>query len=153
MDAAIIGQLRGLLAEALAPINQRLDGIDQRLDGIETGQKRLAVFQMNSLKTRSEPLEILPNQMGQLPTTDYPESISHLLVAGNERLPTTGLVNTWNKRKSRALLAFYNASDNYDSETDNEYSDTARSTRLKLCKVLGVTAQQIQQVSLTLLDI
>jgi len=131
----------------------RLDVMEGRLDRIESGQKRLTAFQLNSLKTRSETLEIVPTQNGQMPTVEYPESISHMLVAGNERLPTTNVLNSWNKRKSRALLEFYDATNSYDSETDNEYSETARSCRLKLCKVLGITAQQIQSVSISLLDV
>jgi hypothetical protein len=110
----------------------------------------------NSLKTRSEALEIIPNREGTLPdATFFPATLTlnHLLVAGNERLPVTGEVNSWSKYKSVRLLNFYDAGEGYNSETDNEYSGTARASRLRLAKVLGVSASQIQQCSLSLLDV
>jgi len=113
----------------------------------------LVALQKNSLKSQSERLELVPNQEGGLPeVADYPESISHLVAAGNVRLPTTNAPNTWDKRKCANLLAFYNADDAYDCETDDENSDAARDNRVKLCKVLGITAYQIQQVSISILN-
>jgi hypothetical protein len=144
-------------------LTDRVDGLTDRVDGLtETVQEmraqgmRMECLIKNSLKSPNEALEIVPNREGNFPdATLFPPTltINHLLVAGNERIPATGEVNTWSKSKSVRLLDFYDAGDGYNSETENEYTPTANASRLRLAKVLGVSASQIQQCSLSLLDV
>jgi hypothetical protein len=133
-------------------IDTRLDGIDTRLDGIEASQARSLALQKNSLKGRTEALCKVPNAHGIIPDIPFPPTLSHLVVAGNERMPL-GPRNTWTKSQSiDYLLRFYEAEDVYDSETENEYTPTARSSRLKLAKVIGISSMQYQQAVASLCD-
>jgi hypothetical protein len=76
----------------------RLDGIDGRLEDIRTEVKILSAKQVNSTKGRRESLVVVPKADGQLPISEYPASIEHLIVAGNEALPS-GAANNWNRAK------------------------------------------------------
>ena len=107
------------LISRLDGIDTRLDGIDTRLDGIEVNQIRSLALHNNSLKGRTETLCKVPNAHGIMPDIPFPPTLSHLIVAGNERLPL-GDKNTWTKSKSIDLLRFYEAEDVYDSETNCE---------------------------------
>jgi hypothetical protein len=148
--APLISRLDGIDTR-LDGIDTRLDGIDTRLDGIEASQARSLALQKNSLKGRTEALCKVPNAHGIIPDIPFPPTISHLVVAGNERLPL-GHRNTWTKSQSIDLLRFYEAEDVYDSETENEYTPTARSSRLKLAKVIGISSMQYQQAVASLCD-
>lgn len=171
---ATLDQIRDLLKEEISPVLQRLDVVEvntklmeanlklmeANLKGIKDSQKvmessfkMLRSVQLNSMVARHEKLHKVPNNEGMYPLLDYPESLNQLLVAGNERLPGTGMNNSWNKRKSLELLRFYGAEDGYDSETDNEFSLTARASRLKLARVIGISSMQIQQAAAALVDI
>ena len=127
-----------------------------RVGELSQSVRRMESFQRNSLKSGHETLEKIPNREGVFPEENiFPSTLTlnHLLVAGNELIPVTGEVNTWNKSKSIRLLDFYDAGEGYNSETENEYSPTARTSRLRLAKVLGISSLQIQQCSLSLLDV
>ena len=84
---------------------------------------------------------------GVLPDVEFPQSLEVLLVAGNEALPS-GPLNSWNKKKSMALLRFYGEQD----DTDNEDENTSRSRhrRLRLARKIGVTQTQLNFGQLTL---
>ena len=143
----------GVLA-ALVPLEERMntrfdarfDAMETRIDILDNMVRRQSALQSNSTKNRSELLEIVPRLDGENPQIvgiDYPPTLNHLLVAGNERTPL-GDMNTWSKYKSKALLDFYGADDGYDSESMVENTPTARIRRLKLAKIIGITPQQIQ---------
>lgn len=73
-------------------------------------------------------------------------SLECLLVAENETL-SNGIVNTWNKKKSIALLRFYGEAD----DTDNEDETSSRLTSsLRLAKKLGMQHVQLNFAMLTL---
>ena len=158
----LLAEMAVLITTSLQPVIQQLgaltnkvDVLEGKVDSIQMKQEQMHALQQNSLKSRQEALIEVPNQQGYLPSVmnvEFPLSLNHLLVAGNERLPTTNEINSWNKRKSQILLAFYGASEGYESETDNEYSSTARSTRFKLAKVLGISSVQLQQAAASLAD-
>jgi hypothetical protein len=63
-----------------------------------------------------------------------------LVVAGNESLPN-GEKNTWNYKKSKALLQFYDIES--EGESDTETEEKSRKKRLKLAKIIGIQKQQI----------
>ncbi len=86
-------------------------------------------------------LKVVPKDDGSQPSCDYPTTLMEILVAGNEALPN-GEINSWNKRKSQELLMEY-GDDPYISETENEYSPTARELRLKVARKLGVSHNQV----------
>jgi outer membrane murein-binding lipoprotein Lpp len=170
----LLTEIQGMICTAVLPLIQRLDTISQKVDALDekvdaldekvnaldgkvdalrTKQEQMDVLQRNSLRARHEALIEVPNANGVLPRAegvDFPQSLNQLLVAGNERLPVTNEVNDWNKKKSRQLLLFYGATGGYDSETENEYTPTARSARFQLAKVLGVSSVQLQQAAASL---
>jgi hypothetical protein len=122
-----------------------MDGMERRMDGME-------LRQINAGKGREGRLEKVPFHDGTLPDdTEYPPSLSHMLVAGNESLPN-GHPNTWNARKSKALLRKYRPASTTasDSEGDEEYSQRSRNRRLELARTLGITASQLNFAQLTL---
>ena len=144
----LLAEIKGLISTALIPVIQQLNSISQKVD-------KMDALQQNSLKTRHEALNEVPNEQGHLPSAqglEFPRSLNQLLVAGNERIPVTNEMNDWSKTKSRQLLMFYGATGGYDSETENEYTPTARSSRLRLAKVLGVSSVQLQQAAASLAD-
>ena len=153
-----------LLTTRVDGLTTRVDGLTDRVDGLTTevrhlshAHQRQVAIHTNSLLSRNEALREVPNEDGILPSSraphlDFPPSLSHLLVAGNERIPGTAVSNVWNKTKSKNLLAFYGALDGYDSETDNEHSETARILRLKVAKTLGAGQTQLQMASMALAD-
>jgi hypothetical protein len=119
-------------------IDNRLDGIDNRLDGIHTEVRILGAKLANSAKGREEVLAIVPKMNGELPTIEYP-IIEHLLVAGNERLPS-GTANTWNAGKSLSLIREYDPG----YETDDTGGETrSRPRRLRVAQLLGITNAQL----------
>lgn len=159
-----IEEIRQLLEEALKPIKGDLavlsatvnslsttvdglcatvDSISNKLDKTMVKVNILVVKQQNSAATRSDRLQMVPRPDGSTPTVDFPETIQQLLVAGNENLPD-GQRNTWNRKKSKALLQQYEDASESESETDdNEYSSKSRARRLKLARHLGVTNAQL----------
>jgi hypothetical protein len=104
---------------------------------------------MNSLSGPSDPLTIVPNSGGIIPTAEnieVPGSILNLVVAGNEALPN-GQPNDWNRHKSRALLKFYGEPEDSESDAENptsEFSSRSRNRRLRVAKVLGITKSQLR---------
>lgn len=132
-----------------------MEGLEGNVSDIRQVLNRFQALQKNSCVAHTEHLVALPNKDGQLPDAEgleFPPTINHLLVAGTERLPGIGEVNSWSKAKSRRLLEFYDEAEGYDSETDNEFSSTARSMRLRLARTLGVSQSQLQMASMSLLD-
>ena len=112
-----------------------------------------AIFQ-KALNSMHETLALVPNVNGVMPSVEgYPATLNNLLVAGNERLPVTGISNSWSKKKSMDLLQFYGMNEGYDSKTENVYSTTARSARLKVAKVLGVSSVQLSYAAQCLADV
>jgi len=148
-----------LLDEKLLPLYGRLDAVEGRLDAMEgrldAMEGRLTLIearQINSTRSREEPLVKVPFPDGTLPPdADYPNSLAHLLVAGNEKLPN-GQRNGWDMKKSKYLLKKYNATGALsDSDGgEDEHSQRSRNRRLTLARLLGVTAAQLNFAQLTL---
>jgi len=139
------------LENRMGAIEERIGGLENRMGAVETSISRTAKMQYNSGVGRHEALQKVPNGEGEVPGNDiFPSTLNHLLVAGNERLPGTGDLNTWTKMKSRRLLHFYGAEEGYDTESENEYTPTARSMRNRVARELGVSQTQINLAVLAL---
>ena len=138
-----------LLVEALQPIQSSIDDLKASHDRSET-------LRLNSLLAGTDKLFILPNVAGFKPdaTIAYPSCLNCLLVSGDSSLPGTDEINTWNKAKTKKLLAFYGIVDDEDQDTDteDEYTVSSRRLRIKLARALGVSHAQIQQASRHLND-
>lgn len=106
------------------------------------------VLQHNASCGRDDPLLCFPPLPGQQPV-EYPPTIAHLIVAGNESLPN-GTKNSWNKEKSAALLQSLDPGYHTEDDTDGEFSPRSRNRRLKVAKVLGITRAQLNFAQLTL---
>ena len=156
-DVNIISEL---LARAMEPIKTRLHAIEARLDAIEAtvdtfstrfdaiegnieilaiNLKIIAAKGQNATCTRDEILVKVPLTDGSFPISDYPQTISNLVVSGNESLPS-GQQNNWNAKKSLELIREYDpgyATDNDDTP------DLSRKRRLTIAKLLGVTTMQL----------
>ena len=149
------------LDERVAGLDEKVQVLDTKLTGLQMHLKISDAKAINAQIGRSETLlrvslndgsyPIIPgsktqeNVIGRF--VEYPTTISHLLVAGNETLPDGGL-NNWNKKKSSMLLqAFGEESDN---DTDREDGPTSRRRRLKVAKLLGVTKTQLNFTQMTL---
>jgi len=141
----------GAVEERIGGLENRMGGLENRMGAVETSISRTAKMQYNSGVGRHEALQKVPNGEGEVPGNDiFPSTLNHLLVAGNERLPGTGDLNTWTKMKSRRLLHFYGAEEGYDTESENEYTPTARSMRNRVARELGVSQTQINLAVLAL---
>ena len=72
---------------------------------------------------------------------EFPRTMAHLLVAGNERVPFTlpgpDAAYTWNRVKSRALLTYYG--DTLEDGSDTEDGDTARKHRFLVAERIGIS--------------
>jgi hypothetical protein len=138
-------------------VNGRLDSLTEELRTVK-GELRtvnhkvdtVLARQENATKGREERLVPVPKADGTLPVNEFPPTIMHLLVAGNEKLPNNE-VNTWNREKSKQLLVEY-GEDASDSDVDEktEYSSKSRARRLRLAKKIGVTQAQLNLAQLTL---
>ncbi|GLC62271.1 hypothetical protein PLESTB_001864600 [Pleodorina starrii] len=149
-------QLKQVLDAALMPIfaklgelNDKVSKLDDKVNDLTVGVKILSAKQHNSSVSRADRLVKVPLANGAEPAQDYPESILHLLVAGNETLPN-GTVNNWNKHKSQALLRQYAEDSGDESNTEDEYSSRSRARRLRLARCLGITQAQLNFAQLTL---
>ena len=148
------------LDERVAGLDEKVQVLDTKLTGLQMHLKISDAKAINAQIGRSETLlrvslndgsyPIIPgsktqeNVIGRF--VEYPTTISHLLVAGNETLPDGGF-NNWNKMKSSMLLqAFGEESDN---DTDREDGPTSRRRRLKVAKLLGVTKTQLNFAQMT----
>eukprot|EP01041_Mallomonas_annulata_P015296 gene15296-32398_t len=131
------------LTTALAPINATLLILTDKIDRMEQSQNISEAKRQNSSKGRSEALTPVPLMSGQFPNGfEFPPTIAHLLVSGNETLPGGTVKNSWNNTKSTALLKAYG--ENSDGEnSDTEDGFTARRRRMKVAKAIGVTTSQI----------
>ena len=94
--------------------------------------------QINGLKLREEELLVVPLKNGTPPTGPFP-TIEQLLVAGNEKLPSTNRINPWNAKRSLDLIRQYDSG--YYTE-DEEATSTSRRRRITLGKYLGITPSQ-----------
>jgi hypothetical protein len=132
-------------------IEGRLDVMDGRFDSIDQQLQVMKTKGLNALVGRDDRLYIVPHEDGRIPTVngiDFPETLGHLLVAGNQNLPG-GNENSWNATKSHNLLRFYET--NYDSDDDgNESSFKSREKRLRVAAAIGVTRTQWNLAQLTL---
>ena len=150
-----------LIKLAIAPLQEEIKELRQELrkdtqelrvaiHELKRGLDQVAVRQRNSTLGREERLEKVPNRLGFLPSDDiYPETIMHLVVAGNEKLPNNS-TNNWNKTKGKNLLLFYEEDDDQSDGEQDEYSETSRARRLKVARAIGVTRQQLNFCQLTL---
>ena len=101
---------------------------------------------MNSTKGRDDQLERVPFPIGALVYgDDYPTTLAHLSVAGNENLPNNEK-NLWSARKSRNLLLTYGEGSESEGEID-ETHPSARRRRIKLARRLGITTVQLNHAS------
>ena len=138
--------------EKVTRVEEKVARVEEKLTGLAA---RLVISDAkanNSQIGRSETLLRVPLSDGSYPTisgipVEYPTTISHLLVAGNETLPDGGR-NNWNRHKSLALLAAFG--DASDDDTDREDGPTSRRYRLKVAKYLGVTKTQLNFSQMTL---
>ena len=123
---------------------------------MKASHDRSETLRLNSLLAGTDKLFILPNVAGFKPdaTIAYPSCLNCLLVSGDSSLPGTDEINTWNKAKTKKLLAFYGIVDDEDQDTDteDEYTVSSRRLRIKLARDLGVSHAQIQQASRHLND-
>jgi hypothetical protein len=86
----------------------------------------------------------LPDQ----PWTKKKLTLAHLLVAGNETLPT-GQQNDWNRTLSRQALDYYGdqsegSEDESCSDAVKEHLPKSRARRLRLARCLGVPEQSLK---------
>ena len=116
---------------------------------LRTSVTILTAKHANACLARAEKLVKVPKPDGKLPTGAYPDTILNLLVAGNEKLPD-GTTNTWNKKKSCALLQQYEVDVGDMSDGENENTELSRTRRLKLVRVLGVSQAQLNYAQLSL---
>jgi hypothetical protein len=167
MTAVTADEVKRIVQEALAPVLRAITGlqtqvtaldtkvtalddkvtsIDTRLTRVEAKLDIVAAKQNNSMKTRNEPLERVPLPDGQpFPAnTEYPATISSLLVSGNEKIPGTNTVNTWNREKSLAVIRLYDAG--YETDDNAQEQTSSRKRRLKLAKLIGVRVEQLDAV-------
>ena len=128
-------------------LDKKVTALDEKVMALQFLQNNAAAKAFNGQIGRSEPLVRVPCRDGDIPDVEFPPTICHLLVSGNEQLPDGGN-NTWNIRKSTALLAAFG--DESDNDTDREDGPTSRRKRLKVAKVLGVTKAQLNFAQLTL---
>ena len=143
----------GVLVEKVTGLEEKVTSAEEKVTGLAVRFVISDAKANNAQIGRSETLLRVPLSDGSYPMisadipVEYPTTISHLLVAGNETLPDGGR-NNWNKYKSLALLAaFGDASDN---DTDREDGPTSRRRRLKVAKHLGVTKTQLNFCQITL---
>jgi hypothetical protein len=72
---------------------------------------------------------------------EFPPTMAHLLVAGNERLPF-GVANPrWSKEKSRELLRYYG--EDFEEGSDTEDGDTARAHRFLVAERIGISRHSL----------
>ena len=145
-----------LLVEVLQPIQSSIDEIQSSIDDLKASHDRSEALRLNSLLAGTDKLSIVPNVAGFKPDASiaYPSCINCLLVSGDNLLPGTDEINTWNKAKTKNLLSFYGMANDDDEATDTEDKNTlsSRRLRIKLARVLGVSNAQIQQASRHLND-
>lgn len=102
----------------------------------------------NSLKGKNEILDkvptIGPDGKEKEPNLEYP-TIAMLIVAGNEKIPGTDEKNTWNAKKSLALIKEYEPG----YETDEEETVPSARRRIKLAQCLGISPSQINLAATT----
>ena len=134
------------LDEKVTALDEKVTALDEKVTTLQHLQNIAAAKALNAQIGRSEPLVRVPCRGGDIPDVEFPPTICHLLVSGTEQLPDGGN-NTWNKIKSRALLAAYG--EDSDNDTDSEVGQTSRLQRLKVAKVLGVTQTQLNFARLT----
>eukprot|EP00727_Mastigamoeba_balamuthi_P012318 m51a1_g7709 hypothetical protein (165) ;mRNA; f:104638-105196 len=129
--------LERVILRALAPISRKLD--------------ILYAKQENSTKSRSERLVPVPRlQDGKFPKY-FPICLSQLLVGGSEALPEAMTLpggraykrNTWNKKKSYAVLRFYGIDDPVSGDEEDETTAHSRARRLAVARAIGVTEPQL----------
>ena len=132
---------------ALGTMTEKVTALDEKVTTLQHRQDRTDARAFNGQIGRSEHLARVPLTDGTYPVAEFPETIANLLVAGNEKLPD-GRDNTWNKQKSRALLAIFG--DESGNDTDREDGPTSRRQRIKVAKIMGVTQTQLNFAQLTL---
>ena len=149
LNAALAPILTAITAmgEKVTALDEKFTALDEKVTGLHNLQKIAAAKAINSQIGRSDRLVPVPCRDGEIPNVEFPETICHLLVSGNEQLPDGGN-NTWNIRKSFALLAAFG--DQSDNDTDREDGPTSRRKRLKVAKVLGVTKGQLNFAQMTM---
>ena len=135
------------LREEVTTLREEVTTMREEVTTLQHLQDITAAKAANALIGRTEPIVRVPCRDGNIPDVEFPPTICHLLVSGNEQLPDGGN-NTWNRLKSSALLAAFG--DDSDNDTDTEDGLTSRRKRLKVAKVLGVTKAQLNFAQLTL---
>lgn len=158
---ATIEEVRKLLDEALKPINENLLGLRRDVDALRgdmanlrTDVRILATKQRNSTLGVHDQLGVVPFSNGRMPPRqDYPFSLAHLLVAGNEALPgVPAAAERWNARKSKKLLKMYerdsadvsDASDASDGEGQQGLDNLReRRLRIRVAALVGVNQTQL----------
>ena len=135
------------LDEKVTALDEKVTALDEKVTTLQHRQDRTDARAFNGQIGRSEHLARVPLTDGTYPVAEFPETIANLLVAGNEKLPD-GRDNTWNKQKSRALLAIFG--DESGNDTDREDGPTSRRQRIKVAKIMGVTQTQLNFAQLTL---
>ena len=131
----------------VAAVKQDVAAVKQDVAAVKHEVKVLAAKQMNSTKGRDDPLERVPFPIGAVVygEGDYPTTLAHLSVAGNENLPNNEK-NLWSARKSRNLLLTYGEGSESEGEID-ETHPSARRRRIKLARRLGITTVQLNHAS------
>ena len=147
---ATVQQIKDLLDQQKAELLEEFDTkLEAAVKPLRISVSILTAKHANACLARAEKLVKVPRPDGTPPTGAYPETILNLLVVGNEKLPD-GTTNTWNKKKSHALLKQYDADMGDMSDGENEHTELSRTRRLKLARVLGVSQAQLNYAQLSL---
>ena len=148
MNAALDPVLKALsrLQEHVTGLDDKIAALDDKVIGIQRRQDVSDAKAKNAQCGRNDPLVRVPLTNGTF-LDEYPPTISHLLVSGNENLHDGGR-HTWNRHKSAVILAAFR--EDSGNDTDGEDGATSPRRRLKVAKVLGVTKTQLNFAQLSL---
>ena len=137
------------LDEKVTTLDEKVTALDEKVTTLGYRQDRADAKALNSQMGMTEHLRPIPSTNDEITEDCFPVTIAHLLVAGVETLPT-GHVNTWNKAKSRRLLAAFGEEDSGNDSDGGEHGATSRRLRIRVAKLMGVTQTQLNFAQLTL---
>ena len=123
-------------------LERKFDVLEGKVDEINIKTSILSAKSNNASCDINDLLTPVPLGDGTVPDCEHPATLSSLIVAGNEMLPNK-TANTWNRRKSLALIRKHINGYGTDDENEDEFGSSARRRRLLVCKLLGVSTSQI----------
>ena len=104
LNAALAPILTAVTAmgEKVTALGEKVTALDEKVTDLHNLQNIAAAKAFDSQIGRSERLVRVPCRDSEIPNVDFPETICHLLVSGNQQLPDGGN-NNWSLRKSFRL--------------------------------------------------